>query len=122
VGFVEMGFRFPEELGQASSGLALASAVVRRARFLCPVTTLFFSMRLFLCFCSRFWFWKQKFAYVSAIEKHGRVDLGTLRSGLLIWISLRFSGTFGRNLRVITEKQKRGEKMIQQGERKNNKK
>jgi hypothetical protein len=44
--------------------------------------------------------WKQKFAYVSAIEKLGRVDfgrvdfghvdLGTLQSGLLIWISLSF--------------------------------
>jgi hypothetical protein len=46
-------------------------------------------------FCSRFWFWKQKFAYVSAIEKLGRVDfghvdLGTLQSGLLIWISFSF--------------------------------
>jgi hypothetical protein len=108
-----MGFRFPEESGRASSGLALASAVDRKARFLLPVTTLFFSMRFFLCFCSRFWFWKKKFAYVSAIEKHGRVDLGTLRSGMLIWISLRFSGTFGRNLRVIMEKQNRGEKMNQ---------
>jgi hypothetical protein len=57
-------------------------------------------LSLFSLFCSRFWFWKQKFAYVSAIEKHGRVDfgrvdfghvdLGTLRLGLLIWISLSF--------------------------------
>jgi hypothetical protein len=66
-----------------------------KSSFSLPGNDLFFSMRLFLCFCSRFWFWKQKFAYVSAIEKHGRVDLGTLRSGLLIWISLRFSGTSG---------------------------
>jgi hypothetical protein len=52
-------------------------------------------LSLFSLFCSRFWFWKQKFAYVSAIEKHGRVDfghvdLGTLQLGLLIWISLSF--------------------------------
>jgi hypothetical protein len=30
--------------------------------------------RFRLCFCSRFWFWKQNFAHVSTIEKHGCVD------------------------------------------------
>jgi hypothetical protein len=92
VHFVEMGFRFPEESGQASSDLALASAVVRRARFLWPVTIFFLC---FLCFAQDFGFESKKFAYVSAIEKPGRVDfghvdLGTLRLGLLIWISLSF--------------------------------
>jgi hypothetical protein len=36
-------------------------------------------------FCSRFWFWKQKFAYVSA-KKLGMLILGVLILGMLIWV------------------------------------
>jgi hypothetical protein len=56
------GLQFLEESGRASSGLALASAADQRARFLRPVMTLFYAI----------------------LSLFGRVDLGTLRLGLLI--------------------------------------
>jgi hypothetical protein len=66
IGETEAG-REDEQAGRASSGLALASAADRRARFLPPVTTLFCAI-LSLFGCVDF----------------GHADLGTLRLGLLI--------------------------------------
>jgi hypothetical protein len=76
MGFVEMGFQFPEELGRASSGLALASAVVRRARFLCPVTTCSFP-------CDSFSVFAQDFGFGS---KNLHMFLLLKSMGVLIWV------------------------------------
>jgi hypothetical protein len=80
VRFVEMGFRFPEESGQASSGLALASAMVRRARFLWPVTI------CFLCFAQDFGFGSKNLLMFLLLKSMGVLILGVLILGMLIWV------------------------------------